>query len=72
MKINVVTAFKPGGLAIVVLLDGEDRDEHALFVELGLLDEIGNEKAPLTCLPILDPKEEPIVVTIGIQIILDQ
>lgn len=56
----------------MVFLDREDRNEHALIEEIGLLDEIDDVEPPRSFFLVLASKEEPIVISISIQVVLYQ
>ena len=56
----------------MVFLDGEDRDQHALVEEIGFFDEVDDVEPPRSFFLVPAPKEEPIVVSVSIQVILDE
>ena len=56
----------------MVFLDGEDRDQHALVEEIGLFDKVDDVEPPRSFFLVPAPKEEPIVVSVSIQVILDE
>lgn len=71
-KGDFIASLDPAAIFHSVLHFGEDRDEHALTKEGGLLDEVDNREPTNTFLLISYFKEEPVVVAVRIQIVLDQ
>jgi hypothetical protein len=69
---DVITAFKPSFIPLLMTLDGKDRDKHSLIKEIRLFNEVYYTKTSHAFLLVLHSKKEPIVVAISIEIVLDQ
>ena len=65
-------AFEPPRSFSFVFFSGEDGDGHALSEEGSLFGQIGQSEPSQPCSSVAAPEEEPIVVAVCVDIVLEQ
>jgi hypothetical protein len=55
----------------LAFFERKNRDLHAFFVVVGLLDHVNDSKCPNTPLNVPEPEKEPYVIPVGVHVILD-
>ena len=65
-------SLEPLATLIPILFGGENRNEHAVAEKVGFFDHIGNGEPSDAFRRIFGSEEEPVVIAVGIEIILDK
>ncbi len=55
----------------MAFFERKNRDLHAFFVVVGLLDHVNDGKCPNTPLNVPEPEKEPYVIPVGVYVVLD-
>lgn len=69
---DFTASFEPTWTFSLIFFIWEDWDQHTLTEKRSLLDHVNQCKPFNTSALILDAKEEPIIITVGVDIIFDQ